>query len=90
MRMTMRVTSIVDLNLIDAAFTPEFIEEFRSTMVPLDTIEDHGEYISGLVVSGVIEEISDHCGLEQVIEGYGRIGDFVSLAKVTSSEAEID
>lgn len=90
MQTTIIVTSTVHMTLKDAAFTPAFIEEFASTMAPLMDIKDHAEYLSGLLVSGVLEDVGKGFGENQVIEGYGRICDFVEVARVGSVESETE
>lgn len=89
--MKILVTSTINIELKEEAFTEQFMEDFRKSFFPFFDLEDHAKHIAQLLAREVIEEVEGkYRGVEQFVEGYGRIGDFVSKALVESSEQDID
>ena len=89
MAMDITVSIDVDVTLLEEAFTEAFMEEYREMIAPFFDVKDHALHIADLVARGVIDEIeAPHRGVDQFVEGYGRIGDFVSRAVVGEVDAD--
>ncbi|EHH67586.1 hypothetical protein [Gluconobacter morbifer] len=69
--------------LLKTAFSEAFMAEFREGFYPFFELSDHAKHIAQLVARGVVDEITAHSGRDQFVEGYGPIGEFVAVAKVT-------
>lgn len=79
----------VPVTLREEAFTEKFMEEYRGSIAPFDTLGEHAEHIAWLVATGVIDPVYDPLvGGDQFVEGYGRIANFVIYA--ATSETVID
>lgn len=65
MKRLVEVTQYVTIQVDEAKFTPEWMEEFRRQFYGFDTIEEHLEHLAQLFARGVVYEFS------QFIEGYG-------------------
>ena len=67
-RFTVLVTQEIEVELDEAQFTEEFMEEFRASFFGYSTIEEHAEHIAQLQARGIID-------LEgratEFVEGYG-------------------
>ena len=89
MAMDITVSIDVDVALREEAFTEAFMEGYRDLIAPFFDVKDHALHIADLVARGVIEEIeAPHRGVEQFVEGYGRIGDFVTRAVIGEVDAD--
>lgn len=79
----------VPVTLREEAFTEKFMEEYRGSIAPFDTLGEHAEHIAWLVATGVIDPVYDPlvCG-DQFVEGYGRIADFVIYAATSETVAD--
>lgn len=64
-RKTFRVEQEVTVEVDETAFTPEFLEEFRASFYPFETVTDHMEFLARLYVQGMVGPLSSF------IEGYG-------------------
>lgn len=83
------VSSELTVVLIEEAFTNEFCEEFNSTIFYAENLEAHAKHIGRLVAREVIDEVSGTCGRDQIVEGYGRIGNFVKIAVNSAFDLEV-
>jgi hypothetical protein len=70
MRKTFRVEQYVSVEVDEAKFTPEFMEEFRRSFYPFQTVTDHMEFLAWNYVVGNFGPLSSF------IEGYGPPADF--------------
>ena len=83
-----RVEHIVEVELDDTKFTPEFMAEFSATITDFDTLEQHAEHIAQLAareVYGLNRRVPS-----EFVEGYGPIGEMGISASVKSTEVEED
>jgi len=62
---TFDVIQTVEVTVNEAAFTPEFMQEFRKDFYPFDNINEHRRHLAQLYARGIVDEFSDF------IEGYG-------------------
>jgi len=77
------VTQIVEIEVDDAKFTPEFLAEFRKSFYQFDDISDHRKHLGQLFARGII------CGFgDEFIEGYGAAKDFGIFCREISYEVE--
>ncbi len=58
------VTQVVQVSIDETKFTPEFMSEFRESMYPFQTIDEHIEHLGQLFARGIANGFS-------FIEGYG-------------------
>lgn len=82
------VTQTASVDLKTAAFTDQFMEEYRASFFPFCELREHAEHIGQLVARGVMDEVTRHYGNEQFVEGYGPIGTFVSEATITDTTVD--
>jgi hypothetical protein len=80
---TYQVTQGVEVEVDESKFTPEFMEEFRESFFPFDTIDDHREYLAELYARGGISGFPT-----EFIEGYGPAKDFGISLKIAFVETE--
>lgn len=68
----MKVTVEQDLEITvdESRFTPEFLQGFKESFYPCETIEDHVEFIAESFAQGVVRSDADF------LEGYGVLRDF--------------
>lgn len=83
------VEQIVTVDLRSEKFTDDFMAAYRKDFYPFYEKEEHAEHIGQLVARGMIDEVSSICGADQIVEGYGRIGDFVLAAQITETEVGV-
>lgn len=77
------VSQTVCVILLKPAFSEAFMSEFREGFYPFFELRDHAKHIGQLIARGVVDEITAYSGRDQFVEGYGPIGEFVAVAKVT-------
>lgn len=65
MKFYITVSIDVEVEIEEAKFTPEFMEEFRRDFYPFELIEDHAKHLAQLRARGLVDDHS-------FIEGYGR------------------
>jgi len=75
------VRFIVEVEMDDAAFTPEFMSEFSEVILPGFTLEDHAEYIAWLECRGLLRP--------DFTEGYGPLAPLGISARIISDETEV-
>jgi hypothetical protein len=79
---TVSVTSFVDVTVEKAAFTDEFLAEFRRDFYPFYTIEDHIRHLGRLYVEGIAY---NGC----FIEGYGP-ADLMGISFADEEVADVE
>ena len=67
------VSQVVTVTVDETKFTPEFYAEFRASMYPFDSLDEHIEHLAQLHARGIAD------GPNDFIEGYGRISHVLSL-----------
>ena len=80
MRYTVTVSQLVDIDLDESKFTPEFIEEYKNSFYPYTDIEDHAGHLAQLCARGLLGEF---------VEGYGTAKDFGIKAEVVDSDISV-
>jgi hypothetical protein len=63
MKRTVEVRFVVDVEMDDSKFTPEFMEEFRKTFFDFETLDEHACHLAQLAAREVLDE--------NFTEGYG-------------------
>jgi len=79
-----KVTQIVRVTIDDTKFTPEFMAEFASYMMPYSTIDDHLEYLAQLYARGITNGWAD-----DIIEGYGPAKEMGIAFKLVDQEERV-
>ncbi|WP_457798122.1 hypothetical protein [Methylocystis sp. S23] len=74
MKRTVEVVFVVDVEMDEAKFTPEFMAEFYKHFFHIDTLDEHAGHIAQLAVREVLDE--------RFTEGYGPLKDMGIEAKV--------
>lgn len=64
------VEQTISVSVDETKFTPQFMEEFRASMYPFHSVQDHIEHLAQLYARGVVHELT------KFIEGYGPPSDF--------------
>lgn len=82
MKRKVQVTQIIEVEIDEAKFTPEFMAEFSGFMFEAD-LNDHFEYIAQAYARGIYDEFSDF------LEGYGPPKDMGIKVKQVGQEEEI-
>jgi hypothetical protein len=80
------VTQIVTVAVDETKFTPEFMADFRKTMYPFQTLDDHLEHLAQLYARG----LHDTAMRNTFIEGYGPADGMGIRARIQHVETEID
>ena len=83
MKRSVGVSQLVEVEIDEAKFTPEFMAEFRASFFDFHTIEQHIEHLAQLHARGIAENWSDF------IEGYGDPKDFGISFSGTTQETQI-
>ncbi len=82
MKKQIAVTRVVEIEVDEAKFTPEFMNEFRASMYNFRTLDQHLEHLAQLYARDVIDDRS-------FIEGYGRAEEMGIKAKVIDQTEEM-
>lgn len=82
MKRKVQVTQIVEIEIDETKFTPEFLAEFSGSIFDAD-LDDHFEHIGQLYARGIADEFSTF------IEGYGPPAEMGIKAQWIDSETEI-
>lgn len=82
MKKLVQVTQIVEVEIDEAKFTPDFMSSFNETIFDAD-LNDHFEHIAQLHARGIYDEFSTF------IEGYGPPKEMGIKARVKDHEIEI-
>jgi hypothetical protein len=82
MKRTAIVTQYVEVEIDEAKFTPEFMEEFRKSFYNFRTIEEYIEHLAQMVARGVYSEHAEF------IEGYGPPDEMGIKVKILDNETE--
>ena len=80
MKKIVAVTQVVEVEVDESKFTPQFMEGFKRFMYDFDSIDDHIKHIAQLEARGLRRSF---------IEGYGPIENFGINSHVVSAEEEI-
>lgn len=75
------VSQSVIVTVDEKKFTPEFMQEFRETFYPFNSLRDHQHHLAQLYVRGLADEYA-------FIEGYGQAAEMG--IKFSQEECEID
>ncbi len=81
MKRTVSVEMIVEVEVDETKFTPEFMAEFRKSFFDFDTVEEHIEHLAQLEAREVLST--------EFTEGYGPLADFGIKARVFGCETTI-
>ena len=81
MKRTVSVEMLVEVEVDETKFTPEFMGEFRDHFFGLDTVEEHIEHLAQLEAREVLSQ--------EFTEGYGPLKDFGIVARVIGCETSI-
>lgn len=84
MRKRIVVTQTVDVEMDEAKFTPQFMEEFRASFFRFDTNEDHARHLAQLHARGIVDGFGS-----QFIEGYGPAAAMGIKCQTINVETEI-
>lgn len=76
------VTQVVEVEIDETKFTPDFMAEFDRTIFAAD-LDRHFEHLAQLHARGIFDEFTGF------IEGYGPPAEMGIKAKVVSQEEEI-
>ncbi len=71
----------VEVEMDDAAFTPDFMAEFGNVISPGFDLEDHAEYIAWMECRGLLQP--------DFTEGYGPLAPLGISARIISDETEV-
>lgn len=83
MKRSVKVTVLIDVEIDETKFTPEFMEEYRENFSNYDTLEEH---IQQLAYLGVREEPMTNAFLE----GYGTMNEMgIKLSEPSYEEIEV-
>ncbi|MCP9320127.1 hypothetical protein KBX73_10155 [Acetobacter persici] len=72
--------------LREEAFTSDFMQGFRENFFSFDDVHEHAEHIGRLLACGIMGDVGRGYGHDQFVEGYGRIGDFVTAATIDGTD----
>ena len=79
-KFTITVSHLVEVDLDESKFTPDFMSEFRENFYPFLSIEDHANHIAQLKVREL---------LMPFIEGYGPALDFGIDAEIVDVSMDV-
>ncbi|MBO9580348.1 MAG: hypothetical protein J7498_05605 [Sphingobium sp.] len=82
-KFTVDVTQRIEVELDAEKFDDAFMEEFRASFYPFDTIEDHAQHLAQLHARGLVD------WLPSFIEGYGPSNDMGINLSSSTCETEI-
>jgi hypothetical protein len=82
MKKQVAVTQIVEIEVDETKFTPEFMAEFRASMYYFRTIDQHIEHLAQLYARNIADDRS-------FIEGYGPAADMGIKGKVIDQTEDI-
>jgi len=77
------VRTYVEVTVDETKFTEKFMEDFRSYMMPYETLDDHIEHL------GYMEVIGGFTNFDRFLEGYGDIDEMGIKTKVVDTEIQI-
>lgn len=80
---TVEVLVCVEVEVDEAAFTPEYMAAFRDCFYNFDSIEDHVRHIASAKVDGIIDEGGGF------LEGYGDLADMGIRVRESGREVEV-
>lgn len=80
MKKTVEVITLVDIEIDETEFTPEFMAEFKQHIHPFETLNDHIAHLARLENKGM---------LYGFVEGYGQINKFVKSAEVFDESTDV-
>lgn len=82
MKRTVIVTQEIEVTIDETKFDENFMEEFRKTFFPFETVSDHIEHLAQLRARGI-------AGNNDFIEGYGETEEMGIRFDVIDTEVEI-
>lgn len=87
-RFEIAVQKVIEIELIEEAFTPEFLDEFAHCIHYFSELYEHAEYLARLIADGQIDQATfDFNGF---VEGYGEISNFVREVRVGGTEVDTE
>jgi uncharacterized protein (DUF2126 family) len=81
MKRQVEVTFVVNVEVDETKFTPEWIEDWQKVFYPFNTIDDHLEHIAQMEARDILNP--------KFTEGYGPLTDMGIKASVVSQSAEV-
>jgi hypothetical protein len=81
---TVRVTSTVKVTVDASKFDADFMAEFRRSMYPFRTLDEHIEHLGQMYARGIVTDF------DNFIEGYGEIKDMGISFSSSGTDMEID
>lgn len=78
-----KVEQVVSVTVDETKFTDAFMAEFRGSMYPFDTLNDHLEHLAQMYARGLCDEFTTF------IEGYGPPKEMGIEAAVTHQVEEV-
>lgn len=81
MKRQVEVTFVVQVEVDETKFTPEWIEDWQKTFYPFISVEDHIEHIAQMEARDILNP--------KFTEGYGPLVDMGIKASVINQAAEI-
>lgn len=81
MKKLVEVTRVIEVEVDETKFTPQFMEEFRDSFYPFMSIDDHLKHLAQLEARGLLDS--------RFIEGYGAAKDMGIKTRVVDQEEEI-
>lgn len=85
MKTTVEVTQTVDVEVDGSKFTDAFMQEYRASFYPFETIDDHIKHIAQMEARGILPLPDDG-----FVEGYGPLNEMGIKAHVIDQVEEID
>lgn len=82
MKKQVAVTRVVEIEVDEAKFTPQFMTEFRASMYNFRTLDRHIEHLAQLYARNVVDD-------QSFIEGYGPAKEMGIKAKVIDQTEDI-
>ena len=79
------VTQRIEVTIDEAKFDEEFLQEFRESFYPFNTVDDHIEHLAQLFARGIAYD-SPTC----FIEGYGEARDLGIEFEIIDTDVELE
>ncbi len=83
MKKSVGVSQLIEVEVDEKKFTPEFMAEFRASHYQFHDVEDHIEHLAQLHARGIADNFSDF------IEGYGDPKEFGIRFRATDCETSL-
>lgn len=79
---TVKVVQYIDVTINEALFTEEFMEEFRESFYPFETLDEHYKHLAMLYARGFYNE--------GFVEGYGDPEEMGIKIRLVDVESEVE